>query len=52
MRRVLRTGNFEMFIVGDRIPPEVALLSEIVGTAANLEFSLHLVVDSSAPSDL
>ena len=36
LRRVLRTGGFEMFIVGDRIRPEVALLSEILSTAANL----------------
>ncbi|HET9215884.1 MAG TPA: hypothetical protein VFR18_02835, partial [Terriglobia bacterium] len=43
IRRVLRTGGFELFIVGDRIRPEVALLTEILGTAANLEFSLHLM---------
>lgn len=43
VRRTLRTGSFELFIVGDRIRPEVALLSEILGSAANLEFSLHLM---------
>jgi len=43
VRRSLATGNFLLLIVGDRIRPEVVLLSEILGTAPNLEFTLGLV---------
>ncbi len=43
VRRALATGDFLLLIVGDRIRPEVVLLSDILGTAPNLEFSLVLV---------
>lgn len=43
IRRSLATGSFLLLIVGDRIRPEVAMLSEIIGTAPNLEFTLGLV---------
>lgn len=43
VRRSLATGTFLLLIVGDRIRPEVAMLSEIIGTAPNLEFTLGLV---------
>jgi hypothetical protein len=43
IRRSLDTGSFLLLIVGDRIRPEVALLSEIIGTTPSLEFTLALV---------
>jgi hypothetical protein len=43
VRRSLATGSFLLLIVGDRIRPEVAMLSEIIGTAPNLEFALGLI---------
>ena len=43
LRRSLATGNFLLLIVGDRIRSEVALLSEVLGSAPNLEFTLALV---------
>lgn len=43
VRRALASGDFLLLIVGDRIRPEVVLLSDILGTAPNLEFSLALV---------
>jgi hypothetical protein len=43
VRRSLATGSFLLLIVGDRIRPEVAMLSEIIGTAPSLEFALGLV---------
>jgi hypothetical protein len=43
IRRALATGEFLLLIVGDRIRPEVMLLSDILGSAPSLEFSLHLV---------
>lgn len=43
LRRSLVTGNFLLLIVGDRIRSEVALLSEVLGSAPNLEFTLASV---------
>ena len=43
IRRALEAGEFLLLIVGDRIRPEVMLLSDILGSAPSLEFSLHLV---------
>jgi hypothetical protein len=43
LRQSLATGEFLLLIVGDRIRPEVALLSDVLGTAPNLEFTLALV---------
>jgi hypothetical protein len=43
LRQSLASGNFLLLIVGDRIHPEVALLSDILGTAPNLEFTLALI---------
>jgi hypothetical protein len=43
LRQSLATGNFLLLIVGDRIRPEVAMLSEIIGTAPSLEFTLRLI---------
>lgn len=42
-RRALAAGDFLLLIVGDRIRPEVVLLSDIMGAAPHLEFSLALV---------
>lgn len=42
-RRALAAGEFLLLIVGDRIRPEVVLLSDIMGAAPHLEFSLALV---------
>ncbi len=39
----LQTGNLLLLIVGDRIRPEVAMLSNILGTAPNLEFTIALI---------
>ena len=43
LRRSLTTGGFLLLIVGDGIRPEVALLSEVLGSVPNLEFTLALV---------
>ncbi|MBC8446630.1 MAG: hypothetical protein H8D78_02675 [Chloroflexi bacterium] len=43
MRRSLATGNFLLLIVGDRIRPGVAMLSDILGATPHLEFSLAMV---------
>ena len=43
IRRALVAGEFLLLIVGDRIRPEVVLLSDILGRAPSLEFSLALV---------
>jgi len=43
VRRALAAGDFLLLIVGDRIRPEVALLSDTLSSKPNLEFSLHLV---------
>ena len=43
IRRALAAGEFLLLIVGDRIRPEVMLLSDILGSAPSLEFTLHLV---------
>jgi hypothetical protein len=43
LRRSLATGNFLLLIVGDRIRPEVVMLSDMIGTTPNLEFTLALV---------
>lgn len=42
-RRALAAGDFLLLIVGDRIRPEVVLLSDIMGAAPHLEFSLALI---------
>ena len=43
VRRSLATGNFLLLIVGDKIRPEVAMLSETIGKAPSLEFTLRLI---------
>ena len=43
IRRALASGDFLLLIVGDRIRPEVVLLSDTLGMAPSLEFSLALV---------
>ncbi|MBI4739705.1 hypothetical protein HY772_09295, partial [Candidatus Woesearchaeota archaeon] len=43
LRRSLATGNFLLLTVGDRIRPDVVMLSEIMGATPNLEFTLRLV---------
>jgi hypothetical protein len=43
IRDSLSSGKFLLLVVGDRIRPAVAMLSDIIGTAPNLEFTLRLV---------
>jgi len=43
IRRSLRTADFLLLIVGDRIRPEVVMLSDAVQSAPHLEFSIALV---------
>lgn len=43
IRRCLSTGDFLLLIVGDRIRPEVALLSKTIEATPNLEFTIGLV---------
>ncbi len=43
LRSTLATGSFLLLIVGDLIRPDVVMLTELIETAPNLEFSLALV---------